>query len=197
MLQGCFGADDEARTRYLHLGKVALYQMSYVRVSTLDIITNPKAFVNNQMKCSKFVNLYQLFSLYNKNNIYAGVFIMTDYTDSFSPEDIRAHKDISIFSYIGFLFIIPLFMKRNSPFARFHANQGLVLFILEICLSVVKRIVNFVFSISGLGFMNIPINFVFTIISILCLVLIVIGIMNLVNGRAKELPFIGKIRFIR
>ena len=27
-----FGADDEARTRYLHLGKVALYQMSYVRI---------------------------------------------------------------------------------------------------------------------------------------------------------------------
>ena len=25
------GAEDEARTRYLHLGKVALYQMSYVR----------------------------------------------------------------------------------------------------------------------------------------------------------------------
>ena len=28
-----FGAADEARTRYLHLGKVALYQMSYVRIS--------------------------------------------------------------------------------------------------------------------------------------------------------------------
>ena len=26
------GADDEARTRYLHLGKVALYQMSYIRM---------------------------------------------------------------------------------------------------------------------------------------------------------------------
>ena len=26
-----FGADYEARTRYLHLGKVALYQMSYIR----------------------------------------------------------------------------------------------------------------------------------------------------------------------
>ena len=25
------GADNEARTRYLHLGKVALYQMSYAR----------------------------------------------------------------------------------------------------------------------------------------------------------------------
>ncbi len=35
---GCFcnllfsGAGDEARTRYLHLGKVALYRMSYTRI---------------------------------------------------------------------------------------------------------------------------------------------------------------------
>ena len=28
-----FGAGDEARTRYLHLGKVALYRMSYTRIS--------------------------------------------------------------------------------------------------------------------------------------------------------------------
>ena len=27
-----FGAADEARTRYLHLGKVALYRMSYIRI---------------------------------------------------------------------------------------------------------------------------------------------------------------------
>ena len=27
-----FGAANEARTRYLHLGKVALYQMSYIRI---------------------------------------------------------------------------------------------------------------------------------------------------------------------
>ena len=27
-----FGAGDGARTRYLHLGKVALYQMSYARI---------------------------------------------------------------------------------------------------------------------------------------------------------------------
>ena len=28
------GAEDEARTRYLHLGKVALYQMSYSRITS-------------------------------------------------------------------------------------------------------------------------------------------------------------------
>ena len=31
-----FGAGDEARTRYLHLGKVALYRMSYARVVAAD-----------------------------------------------------------------------------------------------------------------------------------------------------------------
>ena len=32
MITTPFGAADEARTRYLHLGKVALYQMSYGRI---------------------------------------------------------------------------------------------------------------------------------------------------------------------
>ena len=31
-----YGADYEARTRYLHLGKVALYQMSYARLFCLN-----------------------------------------------------------------------------------------------------------------------------------------------------------------
>ena len=35
MITTPFGAADEARTRYLHLGKVALYQMSYGRISQL------------------------------------------------------------------------------------------------------------------------------------------------------------------
>ena len=46
-----------ARTRYLHLGKVALYQMSYGRIfhvvcrtsepATKDIILNPACVVNS------------------------------------------------------------------------------------------------------------------------------------------------------
>ena len=41
-----FGAGDEARTRYLHLGKVALYQMSYARMSAKNIITTSSQNVN-------------------------------------------------------------------------------------------------------------------------------------------------------
>ena len=39
-----YGADDEARTRYLHLGKVALYQMSYIRKCK-------KNYTHIRMKC--------------------------------------------------------------------------------------------------------------------------------------------------
>ena len=35
-----YGAGDEARTRYLHLGKVALYQMSYARKWCLRVESN-------------------------------------------------------------------------------------------------------------------------------------------------------------
>ena len=37
--QVLFGAGNEARTRYLHLGKVALYRMSYARISKRYITT--------------------------------------------------------------------------------------------------------------------------------------------------------------
>ena len=35
------GADDEARTRYLHLGKVALYRMSYTRIMVPPVGVEP------------------------------------------------------------------------------------------------------------------------------------------------------------
>ena len=44
-----FGAEDEARTRYLHLGKVALYQMSYSRNSKSYYIKK-MWFVNTFLK---------------------------------------------------------------------------------------------------------------------------------------------------
>ena len=42
-----YGAGDGARTRYLHLGKVALYQMSYAR-RTLVIIAGVSRFVKGE-----------------------------------------------------------------------------------------------------------------------------------------------------
>ena len=49
-----YGAGDEARTRYLHLGKVALYRMSYTR-GTRDIIA--KVFCLSTVFSKKLKNL--------------------------------------------------------------------------------------------------------------------------------------------
>ncbi len=68
---GGFGAGDEARTRYLHLGKVALYQMSYARgtlvmladVSRFVKYKNPlilkMSFVNSNCKQAWSLSLYE------------------------------------------------------------------------------------------------------------------------------------------
>ena len=47
MITTPFGAADEARTRYLHLGKVALYQMSYGRISGAFIPAPSRAILAN------------------------------------------------------------------------------------------------------------------------------------------------------
>ena len=49
-----FGAADEARTRYLHLGKVALYQMSYGRIQiTLCVISGPPQRLADARVCGE------------------------------------------------------------------------------------------------------------------------------------------------
>ena len=42
-----YGAADEARTRYLHLGKVALYQMSYGRIFGAFVPAPSRAILAN------------------------------------------------------------------------------------------------------------------------------------------------------
>jgi hypothetical protein len=53
LLRWCFsGAGDEARTRYLDLGKVALYQMSYARKRKIDY--NPAGGICQPLRSAFF-----------------------------------------------------------------------------------------------------------------------------------------------
>ena len=57
-----FGASDEARTRYLHLGKVALYQMSYTRICSFSLRKRSGASGRNRTNDTGIFSplLYQL-----------------------------------------------------------------------------------------------------------------------------------------
>ena len=47
---------------------------------------------------------------------------------------------IAALSYAGILFIIPLLAARRSAFSQFHAKQGMVLFVVEVIVSLIPFI---------------------------------------------------------
>ena len=106
-----------------------------------------------------------------------------DTTDECEPEDIEANKVLAILAYIGILVIIPLLAGKDSKFARFHTNQGLILFIFAIIISFLS------FKLSWMGW-------VFKVLDAFVVVFAVLGIINAASGKAKELPLIGKLRIL-
>ncbi len=105
-------------------------------------------------------------------------------TAQFDQADINDNKIIALFAYLGILVLIPLLAKPESKFARFHANQGLVLWIASMILGVIAIIPILGWIVGGLG-------------SIVTLVLGILGIVNAVQGQAKELPIIGKFTILK
>jgi uncharacterized membrane protein len=114
---------------------------------------------------------------------YAGV----DYTSSFDHSDINANRGVSIAAYIWILFFLPLVVAPDSKFGRFHANQALINFLLWVACGIVSVPFN-VFFWGGFNLVQ--------IINIVPLGLMIYGIVNAVNGKAVELPVIGKLRLI-
>ena len=118
-----------------------------------------------------------------------------DTTAEFDKADIEQNKGMSILAYLGPLVLIPILAAKNSKFARYHSNQGLVLLIAAVIYGIAYGILStIIYAISWrLGF----IVSIIGLVSILFTVLAIIGIINAVNGRAKELPIIGKYKILK
>lgn len=93
-------------------------------------------------------------------------------------------KVFGILSYFGILWLVGL-LAGKTEFAKFHANQGLVLFIAGVIISAVSAI-----PIVG-WFIVAPLG------SIATLVLAIMGIVNAAKGEMKPLPVIGKFQIIK
>ena len=100
--------------------------------------------------CGAGVNGQQ--SQYSQQNTQSGNFQETinkymqteDNTSEFDQEDINQNKVMAVLAYIGILVLVPLLAAPNSKYARYHSNQGLMLFIAEICLGVVIGIFSWI-----------------------------------------------------
>lgn len=101
--------------------------------------------------------------------------------------DAEKNKAMAIVGYIiPILFFIPLVTDaKNSPFAKFHANQQLNLLLGWIVVNVVGGILPFI----G-WFIILPLGTIFLI------VVMIMGIIHASKGEMKELPVIGGFKLI-
>ncbi len=114
-------------------------------------------------------------------------------TAQFHPQDIQNNKMMAVLAYIGILVLVPLFAAKESPFAKYHTNQGLVLFIIEIAGIILLSILTAIMSWRLL----ILSSLLSLIFSLAFLAWSIIGIINAAGGKAKELPLIGKIKLLK
>ncbi len=114
-----------------------------------------------------------------------------DSTAQMDPQDMEKNRFMAVLSYISLLVLIPIFCAKDSAFAKFHANQGLTLAIVEIIAWIVLGI------LKKIPILGILFTIVDVVLSLVFFVIAVIGILNACNGKAKELPLIGKFQFLK
>ena len=114
----------------------------------------------------------------------------------FTQEDVNKNKVHGILAYIGILVLVPLLAAKDSQYARFHANQGLVLLFVEIGLNIISKILSV--AVIFVPILNAIVSAILgTAVGIISLVFLIIGIINACSGEPKKLPIIGNITLIK
>ncbi len=136
--------------------------------------------------------------------------IMTvdDDTSKYDNKDIEVNKAMAILAYIGPLALIPYLVEKDSKFVRYHALQGMNLFMVEIIFGVISYALKSLVQVSRMcelwgykyecgtmtpWWITYPLNF----IGIFLVALSIIGIVYICQGKAKEIPLINKFRVFK
>ena len=115
--------------------------------------------------------------------------------NAFDAKDIEKNKMMAGLGYI--IFFLPMIVMNESKFARFHANQILLLLIPEVAITFVGTILStmlmasFSFGLAGI------ISFRMFAISIAIGVVAIMNMIAAFRGEAKRVPFIGHITIIK
>lgn len=135
-----------------------------------------------------------------------------DESKSFEKKDIESGKGMAILSYI--IPLIPFFAEKKNKYVQYHAKQGMNLLVIAVAYSIIYGILTSVIKVRGncgYGYwgdlaaefgayckitpwwVTLPLSLVGLCITALC----VIGIINVCNNKAKELPVVNKIKIFK
>jgi uncharacterized membrane protein len=100
-------------------------------------------------------------------------------TDSNPVTPAGKNTTMAIIAYI--IFFVPLLTgdAKKDSFVNYHTKQGLVLFLAAVAVNIVGSILPFIWIAIG------------WLVSLAILALMIIGIINAVNGKQQPLPVIG------
>jgi uncharacterized membrane protein len=92
-----------------------------------------------------------------------------------TPEerDIRLNKDVAAFSYIWIMSVIIYAARKDSPFIRFHAKQGIVLFLFSVVIALIPVIGKYLMLLVVAGML--------------------MGFIHAAQGHKQDVPLIGKL----
>lgn len=100
-------------------------------------------------------------------------------TETTTKKDIEENKLLAAVGYLGILCLIPLLLKKDSPYAQFHGKQGFVITVAWVLLwigNIIPVLGQIAWFVGSIGL----------------LVLVVMGMMRAMAGEMWELPYLGK-----
>lgn len=104
----------------------------------------------------------------------------TPVTAPTATPEITHNTIMGVLCYLGPLVLIPYLTSLDDAFVKYHVKQGIVLFGLVLIIYVIGSM--FLFS----GFYQLV-----SLLNLGTLILTILGIVNVVQGKEKPLPLIG------
>lgn len=102
----------------------------------------------------------------------------------FDEADIQEGKVMAGLSHLGILFFLPLVVCPKSRFARFHANQSLVLLIFSVAITILSTTLA-----------RIPVlPLLFTLLSLAVWIMQIVGLIGGLTGKAIRFPLVDDIK---
>lgn len=130
-----------------------------------------------------------------------------DTTSNFTNKDIKDNYGFALISYLGIFAFIPYFLGKSSKFVQYHAKQGMNLLIVwgaYIILYNLLGLIKIGKTVTYLGHTYVTyeaspwwIDFPMVVVGILISTIAITGIVYVCQGKAKELPIIGKLKIVK
>jgi len=100
--------------------------------------------------------------------------------DTPEVKPVQKNMAMAILAYIGPLVVVSYLVAKDDPFVKFHIKQGLVLIVIEM-----------VVWFLGMGLY--AFWMIYNIVNLATFVLSILGIINVVHGKEKNLPLVGEL----